>query len=470
MRDYETLRQQHLARAMALAPEMIDRLDWPAYALAAHRVRLLRELVRKAIARSPWHSDRLAGVDPDQLDEVSLRELPPMTKADLMANFDRIVTNNRLSLELVNSHLETVTTGSYLLDDYTAVTSGGSTGERGVFVYDWDGWVAFWLSAFRYQLLAKSADPELAARPVVMAWVAAAHFTHVTAALSRTFASPEFISVRFPVTLATENMVAGLNVAQPDFLVGYPSALHVLSVEALAGRLRIAPHQVLSCSEPLLPEIRAAAEEAWGVHVGNIWGMSEGGCAGVACEHGRMHLSEDLVIVEPVDEQGQPVAAGERAAKIYLTNLFNRLLPLIRYEITDEVTILTEPCPCGSAHRCVADIQGRLDDVFVYDGRRVHPHVFRSALGRRAGVVEYQVHQTTQGARIAVRCGGPVDLGRLCTEIADGLSGVGVPDPLVEVSAVDRLVRDPGPAKLRRFVPLDHAAGRLGEPALSAAG
>ena len=97
-----------------------------------------------------------------------------------------------------------------------------------------------------------------------------------------------------------------------------------------------------------------------------------------------MHLSEDLVIVEPVDEQGRPVAPGDRAAKVYLTNLFNRVLPLIRYEITDEVTILTEPCPCGSAHRCVADIQGRLDDVFVYDGRRVHPHVFRSALGRRA--------------------------------------------------------------------------------------
>jgi phenylacetate-coenzyme A ligase PaaK-like adenylate-forming protein len=144
-------------------------------------------------------------------------------------------------------------------------------------------------------------------------------------------------------------------------------------------------------------------------------------------------------------------------------------LPLIRYEITDEVTILAEPCPCGSAHRCVADIQGRLDDVFVYGGRRVHPHVFRAALSRHAGVIEYQVRQTTRGAEIAVRCGGAVDLGRLGTEIADGLSGVGVPDPLVEVGAVERLDRDPGPAKLRRFVPLDHAARQFGEPALSAA-
>ena len=177
--------------------------------------------------------------------------------------------------------------------------------------------------------------------------------------------------------------------------MAYPSALHVLSFEAAAGRLRIAPRQVLSCAEPLLPEIRAAAEEAWGVRVGNIWAASEGGVMAVPCDHSRSHLSEDLVIVEPVDEDGRPVAPGERSAKVYLTNLFNRALPLIRYEITDEVTILTDPCPCGSARRCVADVQGRLDDVFVYDGRRVHPHLFRSALGRHPGVVEYQVRQTT---------------------------------------------------------------------------
>ena len=149
------------------------------------------------------------------------------------------------------------------------------------------------------------------------------------------------------------------------------------------------------------------------MRVGNAWGMSEGGGVGIPCELARSHLSEDLVIVEPVDEDGLPVAPGERSAKVYLTNLFNRALPLIRYEITDEVTILSEPCPCGSAHRCVADIQGRLDEAFVYDGRRVHPHVFRSALARHAGVVEYQVRQTEHGARVTVRCAARVDLERL---------------------------------------------------------
>ena len=39
-----------------------------------------------------------------------------MTKSDLMANFDRIVTDRRVTLERVNAHLETVESNGYLLD------------------------------------------------------------------------------------------------------------------------------------------------------------------------------------------------------------------------------------------------------------------------------------------------------------------------------------------------------------------
>jgi phenylacetate-coenzyme A ligase PaaK-like adenylate-forming protein len=470
MRDYETRRQLHLSYAIGLSPRFIERLDWSADRLALHRAERLRGLVRDAIARSPWHRERLADVDPDRLDEDGLRALPTMTKRDLMENFDRIVADDRLSLERVNDYLQTVTTGSYLLDRYTAVTSGGSSGERGVFVYDWEGWATFWLGMGRYLVRAKQRDAELSSRPAVLGWVTAAHFTHASAALSRTFASPDFVNVRFPVTLATERIVAGLNETQPDFLFAYPSAIHVLAFAAHAGRLRIAPHRIFSLAEPLLPEIRAVAEEAWGVGVGNVWGASEGGVVGTACDESRMHLSEDLVIVEPVDGDGRPVPPGQRSHKVYLTNLFNRALPLIRYEITDEVTILSEPCPCGSAYRCVADIQGRLDDVFVYGDLRVHPYMFRSVLGAHAGVTEYQVRQTARGARIAVRCGARVGLARLSREIAEGLRAVGVRDPVIEVEAVERLERDPGPAKLRRFVPLTLGAHRPAEPLLSAAG
>jgi phenylacetate-coenzyme A ligase PaaK-like adenylate-forming protein len=287
-----------------------------------------------------------------------------------------------------------------------------------------------------------------------MATVTASHFTHATAAMSRTFTGPHFTNHRFPVTLPTDEIVAGLNAVQPDFLFAYPSALHVLSFEADAGRLRIAPRRVLSGGEPLLPEIRAAGEAAWGVRVGNWWGSSEGGGMGVACDHAGTHLSDDLVIVEPVDERGRPVGPEERSAKIYLTNLYNHALPLIRYEITDEVTVLDEPCACGSAMPRIEDIQGRLDDVFEYAEGRVHPHVFRSALGRHPAIVEYQVRQTCDGAHIAVRCQAAAQLDILRQQLEEALCGLGIARPQITIQTVERLNRPPGAAKLKRFVPL----------------
>jgi phenylacetate-CoA ligase len=108
-------------------------------------------------------------------------------------------------------------------------------------------------------LRVKLADPALAGRPAVLASVAAAHFSHATAAMARTFSGAHLTSIRFPVTLPTEQIVAGLNEAQPDFMLAYPSVRYALAREAMAGRLQIAPRRILAGAEPLLPEIRAAS-------------------------------------------------------------------------------------------------------------------------------------------------------------------------------------------------------------------
>ena len=460
MSGYEARRRQHVDLAISLAPQLIEQLGWPAGRLAAHRTRQLRELVRTATDRSPWYRKRLADVDIDRLDTAGLAELPTLTKAELMGHFDDLVTDSRLSLAQLEQHLSTIETGSYLLGRYTPITSGGSTGERAVFVYDWESWAVFWLSCFRVALRAKQADPGLALRPAVLASVAAAHFSHATAAMARTFYGAHLTNVRFPVTLPTREIVAGLNDTQPDFLLAYPSLLNVLAHEATAGRLHIAPRRILAGAEPLLPEIRAAAEQVWGGSVINIWGTSEGGGTAVGCDQGGTHISEDLLIVEPVDPAGRPVLPGERSAKVYLTNLYNPVLPLIRYEITNEVTFLPGPCPCGSAHQRIADVQGRLDDVFTYQGRRVHPHLFRTALSREAGVVEYQVRQTPSGAAIAVRCTAPVSLDGLRDRVAAALARAGLERPQVTVEVVDRFERPGGPAKLKRFIPLAAGTGQ----------
>lgn len=459
MSTYQELRQKHAADMYPLLPKYLGRLFWPADRLRQEREERLRALVRVAQERSPWHRRRLAGIDPSSLTEDDLECIPAMTKVDLMAHWDQIVIDPRLSLDLVNDHLETLHTDGYLLDHYHAIASGGSTGTRGVYVYDWASWALLGTLYGRWGLRDKL-DPAGALKPgeesSVDAHVYADRATHLTSALAQTFCVPERTH-RFPITLPMGEIVEGLNRVQPTSLGGYPSALYLLADEVRAGRLHISPRSVSTGAEPLLPEIREALEEVWGVPVTNVWGCSEGGFA-ESCGQGRgMHLADDLTIVELVDADGEPVPPGVRSAKIYLTNLYNHTLPLIRYEITDEMTLIDEPCPCGSAHRRIEDAQGRMDEVFTYaSGVQVHPLLFRSALGHERNILEYQVRQTERGAAISIRCTGDVDVPQLRSEIVEGLAALGLEEPSLLITYVDGFQRQET-GKLKRFFPLPGA-------------
>lgn len=456
MASYEELRARHAADAMARLGDACAHLEWSAAEIAAERERALRTLLAVARERSPWHRARLAHVEPERFTLGDLAAVPTMTKDDLMSSFDDVVTDRRLSLSTVEAHLDGLDRGdAYLFDELRVVASGGSSGRRGVFVYDWDGWIGCFLGLARLRLRRMTRRPDPAGRAPVTATVVAQHATHMTSAVSRTFLQGISDVHPFPVTLPLAEIVDGLNRVQPTELVAYASSLALLVHEARAGRLDIRPHVVTATSEPLLPEVRAAVVDAWGATVVNLWGTSEGCITGVGCGEGDgMHLTEDMLIVELVDAEGRPVPAGVRADKIYLTNLFNLALPLIRYEVTDQVTLLDEPCPCGLAFARVADIEGRLDDVFRWSsGVAVHPHVFRSVLARERRVLEYQVRQTADGAEVDVRCGDAIDERALAARLEGELARLGLVSPCVAVSRVERLMRT-GAGKLRRFVPL----------------
>ena len=101
----------------------------------------------------------------------------------------------------------------------------------------------------------------------------------------------------------------------------------------------------------------------------NLWGSTEIGVQAVGCGQGDgLHICEDEVILERVDEAGRPVGPDEPAARTLATGLAGRTFPFIRYDLGDEVTLLPGRCPCGSAMPRVADIAGRRDDDFRYGG------------------------------------------------------------------------------------------------------
>ncbi|HWH01223.1 MAG TPA: hypothetical protein VNV66_18370 [Pilimelia sp.] len=451
---YEDARQPHLQAMLARLADEAERLTWPLERLHELRDERLRTLLRHAKENSRWHAARLAHVDPDAVTGADLSALPTMTKADVMANWDDIVTDPRLNLKVAQAHLDHVTEHgpAYLFDQYHVVTTGGSSGLTGLFPWDWEGWLEVGVGAWR---LVPWLTRELGLPvPGRGAFVGAAHASHASDAIRATFDPPKD-SPKVPVTLPLPEIVARLNALQPDRILAYPSIMWRLALEQQAGRLDLKLNIVLVGAEPLYPHMRRTIEETFGAPVIDFYGTSETWM--LACSYpGRseLHLVEDLIVYEFVDAQGNPVPPGRKAAKLLVTNTVNKVFPLIRYEIADEVALLDTPNPGPWTGRRIAPVQGRHDDMFEYPGGvLVHPYVFWTPLWD-SHIAQYQVRQTPEGADVVVELRSEFPLEPVRAALVAALREAGHPDPVVTVRAVDRIERSRISGKIRTFVPL----------------
>lgn len=449
---YDQLVDRQRTRMMERIGVHLDRLGWDRPAIEAHQESQLRALLATAIADSPFHRRRLAGIDPASFRLADLASLPMMTKEEMMADFDDVVTDRRVTRVGVEEHLAAMgTRPDYLLDEYMVLTSGGSSGVRGVFTFGWDAATDFILAGVRNSL-ARPVEPRAGRRPgrTRMTMLAAGKGYHATRALVTRFATAVNDLQSLSATMTVAELVHELNDFQPDQLNGYPSRIASLIAEAREGRLTIAPDRVVFWAEPFDDDLRRAVNDTWGATVSNGFGSSEG-LLGMSDPNGpTIRLAEDLAIVELVDADHRPVAPGTPSACVLVTNLFNPLQPLIRYRIDDVMVEHQVDGPSGFRH---VTVTGRNDDPFVYGDVVVHPLSFDSVLGGVAAVTEFQVRQTAAGADLSLVAWGPVDADSIEAALESVLAGQGLPSPVVRVEVVDRLARHAATGKVRRFVP-----------------
>ena len=451
MAQFDQLRNRHRETAQNLMSEMIAQVDWPRQQLEEYRVNKLRKLIGLSKAKSKWYRSRLRHIDADNFRIEDLERIPPMTKSELMDNFDEILTDPQLTLDRCEAHLESGE--AYLDEKYIVFASGGSSGVRAVSVFGWEELARNWVAAMR--LLSRwTKHTDVFQGPPVIASVGAAPGPHGTHFLSRIFGGGEenTIAVSDPI----EKIITKLNVSQTDVLNVYSSIIPRLVKAFDEGHLKIQPKLVVAGAEPLLPEHQDAVLEAWGCPVFSSWGATEVGLIGSSSgfDSGLL-IYDDLFIIEPVDTHGRPVKHGERAEKLFITPLFHHMLPVIRYELTDQLTVKDEPNTCGSNFTRTSFVEGRLDDYFIYDGEvEVHPHVFRSVLGRNKSILEYQVQQTELGAIIKTVTKEDMNVPYLEKKVAEALAALGVNDATIKITVVPSIERTGSASKLKRFVPL----------------
>lgn len=451
---FVVLRDRLQQALLAAYPDLIARMGWDRARLVDHQRDRLREVLAHAVERSPFHARRLAGIDLDAVEPGDLSPLPVMTKTQMMAELDDVVTDRRLSGRLVERALSATRDEPVaILGEYLAFGSGGSSGQRGVFVYDQEGAVQQVGSISRGLVarIGQLGGPPPGGLPVAM--VAAASPVHQTAAASALTAggAMPFRFLPVPVTRPLPEIVERLNAVQPPALMGYPTVLARLADEQRAGRLCIAPMSVTCSAETCTPELRAAITAGFGVPPIDTFASTEGLVGSSAPGDDVLTFAEDGCIVELVDAEHRPVPPGTPSDKVLITNLYNRIQPLIRYELTDS---LVQQPPAKVSGHLRARVRGRSDEAFRYDAVTVHPLVVRSVLVQAREVVEYQVHQTPDGLDAVVVATPGLDSARLRRALVAALGRAGLDGAVVTVRRVPHLARHPETGKLRRFLPL----------------
>ncbi len=366
--------------------------------LSAEKMRSLQNGKLRKLLRFAWeHSSyyravfERAGITEEQLDTLPLSCFPTIDKQALLEHFDELVTVSDLKQENLREFDagEAADRKPYQ-GKYHVVHSSGSTGKPGYFVYDEDAWNQMLLGIIRAALWGMSMPQILGLlmkRPRIV-YIAATDGRYggamaVGDGIDGVGAKQMYLDIKTPVA----EWIRQIREFQPNIVIGYPSAIKILAQLMENGEVGLDAERVISCGEPLGTSLRTYLEKIFRTQVVNFYGSSESLALGVETNpKDGMLLFDDMNVIEV--ENGV----------MYLTCLYNYAQPLIRYRLSDRLTLKAPEGGELPFTRAVG-LLGRNEDVLWFeDGRGnrefLHPLAIEGFCIE--GLKDYQFRQTTK--------------------------------------------------------------------------
>lgn len=397
----DVLRQSRHSWNMSLeAMQIWWTRQWGNLVIENVRQSRLSSLVKFAREKSPFYRELYRDIPQGRF---SIDQLPVVKKSQLMHHFDDCVTDSAVKLIEVNSFIaDRSLIGEHYLNKYGVWLSSGSTGDPGIFIQDANAisvYDALLAVQFYNPLLALDYANGILTNENRSALIVATdnHFASITAwhwlFRKKSNSSAQTFSILTPLPL----LIDQLNQFQPALLASYPTVLLQLAKEKKAGRLTINPTTLWSGGECLTAAAKNEIEDTFQHAVVNEYGASECLSIGYGCNKGWIHVNADWVIVEPVDSHYKLVKPGEISFTTLITNLANRIQPIIRYDLGDSIIERPEPCECGNPLPAIR-VQGRQDDVLnfpVQNGKviRLFPMALSTVIEESSNVHRFQIIQ-----------------------------------------------------------------------------
>lgn len=324
----------------------------------------LKRLLHYAYEHSTYYRNSFerVGITAEMIDTTPLSAFPVMDKSVLMSEFEEIITVPNLTQEEIRSFDEKETNDKKLFQDkYHIVHSSGSTGTPKYFVYDESAWNSMLLGIVRgalWNMTMTEIIKFLIHGPRIV-YIAATDGRYggamaVGDGVNGVGAKQIYLDINTPL----DEWINTIREFKPNMIIGYPSAVKILAEIVEKGDLDLKVLRIVTCGEPLGASLRKYLEDVFGSDVINFYGASESLSLGVESspEEGML-LFDDMNIIE--------IQNGE----MYLTCLYNFVQPLIRYRLSDQLTLKAPNAESRYPFTCAVGLLGRNEDILWFQDR-----------------------------------------------------------------------------------------------------
>lgn len=308
----------------------------------------VQDIVRHAWNTVPFYREswKAAGVEPNAIRSLDdLRQFPILTKSDIRTNADRLRSD------------------AYRNEQVFTKTTSGSTGVPLSIVVDADSMAWKRAGTIRSDQWSGWALGQRVAR----LW---GHGAAERGGLKARFTRRLVYRESYLNTLGIDHrrlraFADHLRRSPPGLLFGHAHSLYLFAAHVrkyCPGAVQ--PSGIVSAAMTLHDWQRCVIEEAFGQAVTNRYGCEEVSLIACECEeHNGLHLNADNLYCEVIRDSR--LDAGPNAGRLLITDLTNRAMPLIRYQVGDVVISSDRKCACGRGLPLIEKVVGREADYVL---------------------------------------------------------------------------------------------------------
>ena len=341
---------------------------------AAHWRRVSDE-TRQMVAEVPLYRNRPEPpADPATVDRW-LSQIPAVGKRELRKGFPKALLRQDQDLH------------SAMQDEkVTLLATSGTTADRLQVIWEWSWWDPQEREAMRLNARIRNAMAHAEFREAVLTTPACGagtcHFGSQTMA-ERSIDGMLFLNESDDPTHWTDadydRMLGEWVEFGPRGVEADPAYLALIARAALKRGQKLAtPEFVTLTYETTTRAMRRDISLALDAPVYQLYGATEAGVLFMECEHGHLHPNERHSHIDL-----EPMPGRAPLARVLVTTLGRRWMPLLRYDIGDVVRVAaSRDCACGlkSDGPLLERVEGRLADCSEVNGETITPLMLDDAI------------------------------------------------------------------------------------------